>query len=393
MRKSVFVARERLVSAAIVVALTGATVTASPVLADARTDSTSAFERAFTLFNKDDYRAARIELLKALKANPNNALARLLNARVMLAMGAGVAAQTEIEKARQAGVPRDKTRHLMAEALMLQGKGQEALGEADSANVPPQFAAYAARIRARAQMVAGQPERARGEFELATRLAPDNVPILLDRARFEMLSGNRDEAEKEVDHALQIKPSSSKALVMKGDIVRARAGLPASLPYFTQAIQADPNSIEALLERAATYGDLRREAEARADLKKVDQIQPNHPLELYLTAVLEARAGRYQSASALMGKTKGILDGYPPALMLEGMISYQLGNTKAAEDYLTRVMTKAPDYALARRLLASTQLRNGNADASIETLKPLLDVGSAGRIDAGDGGSGLRAQG
>lgn len=375
MKKSVWALNGRLVSAAIAAAVFGAVaLPAAPVLAADSAASASSYERAMALFEKDDFRGARIELLKSLKADPNNPLARLLSARVMLALGGGVAAQTELEKARQAGVPVEKTHHLMAEALMLQGKGNEALAEADSSKVPSQFAAYAARVRGRAQMVAGQADRARGEFELAGRLAPDNIQILIDRVRFEMLAGNRDGAEKLVDHALQLKPTNSRALVLKGDIARARAGLPAALPYFTQAIQADPNNIEALLERAATYGDLRREAESRADLKKIDQIQPNNPLGLYLTAVLEARAGRYQQAQALLAKTKGTIDGYPPAAMLQGMVAYQLGNLKAAQDYLTRVVTKAPDYVLARRLLASTQMKNGDADAAIETLKPLLDA-------------------
>ena len=374
MTKSVRTRSQRLFSAAIAAGLlAGTALPAAPALADRRADSTTAYERAFALFNKEDFRAARIELLKSLKAEPNNPLARLLNARVMLELGGGVAAQTEIEKARAAGVPRDKTRHLMAHALMLQGKGQEALGEADSSLVPKQFAAYAARIRARAQMVAAQIERARGEFELASRLAPDDAGILIDRARFEMLSGNRDVAEQQIDRALSLRPTSARALVLKGDIVRSRAGLPASLPYFTQAVQADPNNIEALLERAGTLGDLRREAEARADLKKVDQIQPGHPLGLYLTAVLEARAGRFAQANALMSRTKGVLDGYPPALMLQGMVAYQLGNLKAADDFLTKVVNKSPDYMLARRLLAATQMKNNDFDGAIASLKPLVE--------------------
>src|SRR5688500_4316573 len=68
-------------------------------LADRRTESASAYDRAFAMFERDDYKGARIELLKALQANPNNPLARLLNARLALEVGAGVAAQTEVEKA------------------------------------------------------------------------------------------------------------------------------------------------------------------------------------------------------------------------------------------------------------------------------------------------------
>lgn len=349
----------------------------SAAWADRRSESVTSYERASARFEGGDYKGARIELMKALQANPNNPLARLLNARVALEVGAGVAAQTEIEKARKAGVPVEKTRHLMAHALFLQGKGAAALKEADPARVPPQFAAYAARIRGRAQMLLEQPERARGEFELAQRLSPNNVDVLADRARYEMLSGRQVDAEKIVDRALALEPKSAKVLVLKGNLVRSRLGLAKSLPYFTQAIQSDPDNVEALLERAGTYGDLRREAEARADLKKVQALAPDHPLALYLTAVLEARAGRYSQANALMTRTKGQLDRYAPALMLQGMLAYQLNDLKAADGFLSRALAKAPNYAIGRKLLASTQMRQGEYDEAIRTLQPLANAPNA----------------
>lgn len=365
-------ARIRALKAGVAAALVTAVALSSPVQADRRSESVTAYDRAFTLFERYDYKAARIELMKALKADPNNPAARLLNARIALEVGAGVAAQTEIEKARRSGVPADKTRHLMAHALMLQGKGSAALKEADPARVPPQFAAYAARIRGRTQMLLTQPERARGEFELAQRLSPNNVDVLIDRTRYEMMSGRAADAEKLVDRALTIEQRNADALVLKGNLVRGRLGLAKGLPYFTQAIQVRPEHIEALLERAGTYGDLRREAEARADLKRVQEVAPDHPLGLYLNAVLEARAGRYAQANALMTRTKGQLDRYAPALLLQGMLAYQLNDLKAADGFLSRAVAKAPNYALGRKLLASTQMRQGDFDEAVRTLQPLV---------------------
>ncbi len=352
---------------------------AAPAWADRYTDSANAYQRGFERFEKGDVRAARIELMKALQADPNNELARLLQSRVLLEAGNGVAAQTEVEKAIKAGVPRDKTRHLMAHALLLQRQFDKALREADPAVVPDQFAAYAARIRGRVQTAMDQPERARAEFELATRLAPRSAEALVDLSRFRMMQGEGAEGEKLVDRALALAPTDVSALLLKGDFTRRRLGLEKSMPYYNQALQVDPNNIEALLERASTLGDLKRIPEARADLKKVQGLAPDHPLGLYLEAVIEARAGRYSQANALMTRTKGVLNRYPPALLLQGMLAYQLNNIQQADEFLSKVVAQVPESDIARKIYAAVQLRKGDAQGAITTLGPIV---SNNRADA-----------
>lgn len=352
---------------------------AEPALADRRAESTSSYQRGFQRFESGDMRAARIELLKALQANPNNPLARLLQARVMLELGSGVAAQTEVEKAIAAGVPRDKTRHLMAYALVLQRQFDRALREADPALVPPQFASYAARVRGRAYLGLEDNDKAGAEFAKSVALAPRDAEALADLARFQVMQRRPADGEKTVDRALGIEPTNIHALLVKGDIVRSRSGLEKALPYFNQALQVDPNNVEALLERASTFGDLRREDAARADLKKVFSLVPDYPLALYLQAVIEARAGRYAEATALMTRTKGVLNRYPPALLLQGMLAYQQNQIQQADEFLGKVVAQVPENDVARKLYASVQLRKGDAAGAISTLRP---IENGNRLDA-----------
>lgn len=351
----------------------------TPALADRRTESTGAYERGVQRFESGDIRAARIELLRALQANPDNALARLLQARVMLELGSGVAAQTEIEKAIAAGVPRDKTRHLMAHALVLQREFDRALREADPAVVPPQFASYAARARGRAYIGMDQADQARAEFDRALRLAPNDPDALTDLGRLHLAQRQPADAERLVNRALALKPTDVGALLLKGEIVRARAGLEKALPYFNQALQVDPNSLEALLNRASALGDLRRDAAARADLQKIYSLAPDHPLALYLDAVMEARAGRYPQANALMTRTKGRLNRFPPALLLQGMLAYQLNDMQQADQFLGKAVAQSPNNDVARQLYAAVQLRKGDMGGAIATLRPIV---SGNRADA-----------
>jgi putative PEP-CTERM system TPR-repeat lipoprotein len=356
---------------------------AAPALADARSDSNSAYVKGFQLYEAGDYRGARIQLLNALKANPNNGLARLMQARVALELGAGVQAQTELERAVQAGIPADKVRHLRAHALILQRKLSEAAALVAPQTIPPQFAAYAARMRGMIFTQQRQLDAAGKEFEFARQLAPNDPDTLVMLAQYRAATGDAKGANTLVDQVLAAKPTDGKALLAKGDLVRRAQGLEASLPYFNRALEADPNNLAALLERAATLGDLNREKEARADLKRLQGFVPDHPLALYLDAVMLTRGGKYQEARELMTRTKGQLNTYMPALLLQGLLAYQANDVAQASEFFGKVVAGAPQNVLARKLYAAAQLRRGDAQGAKQTLKPVIDAGAAdGRVYA-----------
>lgn len=372
----------KIAAAAIAIAAT-LPVASSPAAADARSESNEAYVKGFQFFQAGDYRSARILLLKALKSNPNNGLARLMQARVAIELGGGVQAQTELERAVQAGIPAEKVRHLRAHALILQRKLAQAYDLLDPRTIPPQFSAYAARLRGQILAQQSKQPEAFAEFETALRLAPNDADTKLDAARFYAATGNGTKSAELVDQVLAAKPTSAKGLLLKGDLVRRTQGLEPSLTYFNRAIEVDPNNIEALLERAATLGDMKRDDQARADLKRINGLIPDHPLALYLEAVIETRAGSYEKARALMTRTKGTLSNYTPALMLQGMLAYQANDTAQAADYFGKVVGASPQSALARKLYAAAQLRGNDVRGAIATLKPIIDAGAAdGRVYA-----------
>lgn len=352
-------------------------LTPAPAHADVRSESNDAYVQGFRLFQAGDFRGARIQLLKALKANPNNGLARLLQARVALEFGGGVQAQTELERAMQAGIPSSKVRHLRAHALILQRKFGDALDLLGPQTIEPQFAAYAARLRGQILTQQQKLPEARAEFERARRIAPNDPATLIDVVRFYAADGKINDASALADKVLAAKPTNAKALLLKGDIVRRTQGLEPSLTYFNRAIEVDPNNIEALLERAATLGDLKREEQARADLKRINGLVPDHPLALYLEAVLETRAGQYEKARNLMTRTKGILGDYIPAVMLQGMLAYQANDIAQATDFFGKVVGASPQSVLARKLYAASQLRSNDSRGALATLKPIIDSGAA----------------
>lgn len=365
------------ISGAALVAVTATlgTVTLAPQGAWAdrpATSSSSPVERARGHYNRGDYRAATIELRNALRANPNSVPARLLQAQVHLRTSQGLPAQTEVEAARRAGAKKDDTRHLMAEALVLQRRYADALEEAKADLVPQAHAPEAARVRGLAQMGLRKPELAKAEFLEAQRLSPRSAQVQLDLARYYSSQRDRAGAEAAVDKALSLDPRNVRALVMKGDLVRSSQGLEKALPLFNQALQIDPMSLEARLERAATLTDLQRHPEALADLQRIDKVAPDLPLSLYLQAVMKVRERKFEDAEALMTRTKGMLNNFPPAMMLQGVIAYERGNLQQAQSSLRDVTRIAPNHTLAQRLYAMTLMRMGDADGAIGAAKPLL---------------------
>ena len=338
-----------------------------------RVESSPLFDKAYAAYSKGDYKTARIWVLRTLKENPSVAVAHLLQARLALEAGNGLMAQTELEKSVAQGIDRNRTQHLMAHALILQGEYQKALSISDPKAVPPVYAAYAARMQARAFSGLGQMEAARSAMGVAQRLAPNDADTLVDAARFALAGHDITGANALLDKALTVAPKHMRALLAKGAILRQTQGLAAALPYFNRALLVDPDHIEARLERAGTLGDLGKSKEARADLAHVEALVPNHPLALYLEAVMEARAERYAQAQSLMTRTKGLLDGYEPAMLLQGMIAYELNNQAQAEQFLRKLLARNANNMVARNMLANILLKKGDARGVVSLLTPLAE--------------------
>ena len=94
-------------------------------------------------------RAARGDLINAVRADPKWGLAHAVNGRVLLALGDGVGALAELKRALALGVPAPRLNQLIAHAWLLQGDAKQALAEAAADRVALPYRGYAARVRAR----------------------------------------------------------------------------------------------------------------------------------------------------------------------------------------------------------------------------------------------------
>jgi len=329
------------------------------------------YEKGVAAYGAGDIRTARVELLNALQADPGHRAARIMQARVQLALDDGVAAESEIARARQSGVPADQIAHLLAHARLLQGDPRAALREAAAAAAEHQ--AYAARISGRAYMALGDSGNAGSQFDRALGLAPDDSDLWTDIARFRRSNGDVAGAIGAADRAVAARPRNAQALTLRGELSRGQYGLAAALPWFDRALEIDPGHVPALLERAATYGDMGRMTDMLADARKVHSLTGGHVRAYYLQAVLAARARNFEVARALWNRTRGAYDDTPSGMLLMAAIDFETGNAEQATRRLARLVREQPGNRRARRLLAAAQWRMNDAAGTIATLRPVVD--------------------
>jgi tetratricopeptide (TPR) repeat protein len=354
----------------------GALGLAAPALAD-RNDSVEYVGKAEVALARGRLRDARIELLNAIKEDPSYATAHLLQAKVYLKLGDGVAAEAELGRARETGAAMARTHHLMAHALLLQNAPERALREANPAVVPRGFAAYAARMRGRALVMLGDTGSAAREFGLAMRLVPRDSDLWVDIGRFRLATGENAGAVEAADRAVAFGPRNPDALLLKGELARTQYGLVAAMPWFERALAIDPHNVAALLAKASSLGEMGKMRAMLATTRLVLSIEDRNPTAFYLQAVLAARAGKFVLSRALMQRTGDALDNQPAAMLLVGAVEYQLGNIEQAIDRLTRLIALQPENIKARRILGAAQWRAGDVRATIETLQPIADLPDA----------------
>lgn len=349
---------------------------AAPVLAS-RSDSIDHVRKAEAALARGRPRNARIELMNAIQEDSSYAAAHLLQAKVHLELGDGIAAEAELGRAREAGIPVQRIRHLMAHALLLQNEPERALAEADPAGMAPAFAAYAARVRGRALVALGKSGGAAREFGLAMRIAPRDSDLWADIGRFRLTTGESAGAVEAADRAVALDPRNPDALLLKGELARTQYGLAAALPWFERVLAIDPHHVPALLAKAGTLGEMGRMRAMLAATRLALSIEDRNPTAFYLQAVLAARAGKFALARSIMQRTGGALDGQPATMLLMGAVEYQLGNIGQAIERLARLVALQPGNIKARRILGAAWWRAGDPRGAIETLRPIADLPGA----------------
>lgn len=339
-------------------------------------DALEALAKAQEYQSTGDVRSARIELMNAIKADPQWIDARILQAEILLELFDGIGAQAELERAFDLGLDPSEVRHLYGHAFQLQGKWNKAKAQLFANDIPVQNHAYAARITGRVALQTGDDALATQAFDRAIALDAKDPDLWVDIARFRAGSGDQAGAIAAVDEAVALEPNNIRALQYRGELLRFQFGLGAALPWFERGLQIDPNDVSLLTEYAATLGDMGRMTDMLTVARKIISLDGRNARAFFMQAVLAARAGKYDLAQILMQKTEGELDDVPAVLLVQGIIEHGQANYNAAIDKFTRLVSMQPNNRQAQNLLAQSLYLAGNASDAIEVLN--LQVKNSG---------------
>lgn len=340
-------------------------------------DAREAFAKAEEFRAARDIRSARIELMNAIKADPQWIDPRLAQAEVLLSLMDGVAAEAELDRAVQLGLDPAMVRHLYGHAYLLEGEPQKARDQLLATDIPVRNQGYAARIMGQVALQMGDEPLASAAFNRAMELDPENPDLWVAIARFRADTGDQAGATNAVGRAVKLDPRNIRALQYRGELLRFQFGLGAAIPWFERALQIDPNDVPLLTEYAATLGDMGRMTDMLVVARKIISLDGRNPRAFFMQAVLAARAGQYGLARRLMQQTKGLIDNVPAVLLVEGIIEHGEGNYNAAIDKFNRLVSIQPENREVQNLLARSLYLAGSAGDAVDVLKPQVSRSGA----------------
>jgi tetratricopeptide (TPR) repeat protein len=322
---------------------------------------------------RQQWLARSAELQRTIADDPAAIRPRVELARAQLRLGNGPGAEASVKAALAAGANDDYLRPLLARAYALQGDGKRALAALDAGPIAPEMIGEAAWVAGEVHLADGDLGAARDAYDRAVRERPRDSALWVDIARFRDANADTLGARDAVDFAIELDGRNSAALAYKANLTRTQDGLNASLGWYEKALAADPDNADALIDQAATLGDLGRYRDMLAALRHAATLVPRDPRLYYLQAVLAARAGRYALARSLLQRTRGELDDQPGVMLLSAIVELELGGQAVAVNWAERLIAEQPHNLTARRILAAANWADGDADAAAEALEPIID--------------------
>jgi tetratricopeptide (TPR) repeat protein len=158
---------------------------------------------------------------------------------------------------------------------------------------------------------------------------------------------------------------------LQAEIVRTRYGLTAALPWFAAALQRDAYYHPALIEYAATLGEVGRYADMLAATRRALAARPGSPQAFYLQAVMAARAGRADLARDMLQRAGPAIANLPGAALVGGALDFGQGQTERAIGIERQLAADQPMNVVVRRTLGTALLRSGDVQGALDQLQPV----------------------
>ncbi|MEP6969995.1 MAG: XrtA/PEP-CTERM system TPR-repeat protein PrsT, partial [Betaproteobacteria bacterium] len=323
---------------------------------------------------KNELKAATIQLKNLLQDNPESAEARFLLGKTLFKQGDLAGAEIELKRALELKHPRSAVAPVMAGVLMA---GQEFRKLTDQyAGLVLDDKPAEAEVQtlvALAFAVQEQPDKARAAIVKALELAPQSPQVLLANARIKASASDTDGALAALDEMLARAPTDFDAWQLKGNLLlQLKKDAKGAIEAYKQALAIRPDNVQLHATLISLYITQRDQTAATQQFDALKKAQPEDPLTKFYEAQIAFSRGDFARTRQLV---KALLIGAPTnaaLLHLAGAVELKLDAVAQAETYLTQAVELQPQFAAARSLLAQVYLRTDRPARAMFVLRPML---------------------
>lgn len=325
---------------------------------------------------KNDHKAAVIQIKNVLQEQPNSAEARWLLGLSLLATGDASAAEIELRKARDLKQPDEQVVPKLAQAMLQQGKGKKLIEEFAATQLSTPAAIAELQTALASAYGAERDTKASAQaLEKALAAEPQNAGALLLQARQKLGASDRDGALAVLDGILQRDAKNAEAWRLKGDIQQYVLRQPDdALVSYRKAVEARPGDARGYFAVVGLQTRQGKLEEAEKDMAALKKILPKHPETIYLDTQLAYARKDFPKARQLAQDLLRVAPTNARALEIAGGIELQRNALVTAEENLSKALQGDDNLAMARRWLAMTYLRSGQAAKAQTTLAPVLNA-------------------
>ncbi|MCP5278681.1 MAG: PEP-CTERM system TPR-repeat protein PrsT [Thiobacillus sp.] len=331
------------------------------------------FEQGKALLAKGDRQGAIVEFKNTLQAQPANAAARMLLGRIYLSSEAYADARKELEQAREKGAPDEEVLPLLAQALVRNGEPQAVVdlgNPSDKFGAPARAALYTWRAAA---LLGLEKEDQALEAITGAEAADGRLPdLLLLKAKVALSKQDKTRARQLLEAALAENAKFNEALYLKAALLQSEDKHDEALKVYQQIVANDSGQFRAHLALHGLHLRARDMGAAERDLQSAEKSGSKDLLVRLARATFELQRGQLDKASSVLQDLLRAAPNHVPTMLAYAMTSYAQGMYNQSQKYASGVLGAQPDNLIAARILAGSQLRQGDAPGALKTLEPLL---------------------
>lgn len=323
------------------------------------------FAEAKAAFAAEDFNAARVNLMAALREDPSSKAMLTLLARAQVRLGDIEGALASLDKLKALGARGADLSRIEAEARLLRAEPDKALALLAGDASPEAW-----RLRAAAHLDKGEPLRTIDAFRRGLAAGSD-APLLADHGWFLLSANALPEAGQQLAALKRIAPEGYQALMFEAAMLLRQGQAKAALALYEKAAARFPTRFEPQLGESEALEALGRLDDAAASVARASQLAPGHPRVTSAQLRVAAVQGKWDKVRATLQADEASLDPQSPEGLLYAEALLRLGFVEQARAQVKRTVLLQPGNLFARRLLGEAQLAGNDAAGALESLAPL----------------------